>query len=186
MRLDLVGFEKELRGRVGEVAGAVLLFEHFELLRRWNERLNLTAIRDELEMVERHYCESIFLARHVPRETRTVLDIGSGAGFPGIPLAVARPELKVGLVESHKRKAVFLKEATRNLSNVEVLCARAEDIHRNADMIVSRAVDPGEVVGFLPKLSSRAFLLTGDVTILGSERIPLPWGDRRYLITVSR
>lgn len=186
MKLDAASFERELRARAGEVAGTSALFDHFELLSRWNARLNLTAIRDELEMVERHYCESIFLALHVPRETRTVLDIGSGAGFPGIPLAVVRPDLKVGLVESHKRKAVFLKEATRNLRNVEVICARAEDIDRTADAVVSRAVDPREVLGLLPKLSRCGVLLTGDVGIPGSERIPLPWGDRRYLVTVLR
>lgn len=185
MKLDQEGFERELVARVGAVGEIEKLFCHFDLLRRWNARLNLTAIRDEVEMVERHFCESIFLARHVPRETRTVFDIGSGGGFPGIPLAVLRPEIRVTLIESHQRKAVFLKEATRALPNVEILAKRAEEIDRQADLLVSRAVAHDSVLRLTPRIAARALLLAGDLPLGTLQRVQLPWGERRFLVQVE-
>lgn len=183
--LDLSGFEREIVSRVGAVANAPALYAHFDLLRRWNARLNLTAIRDEIEMVERHYCESIFLARHVPRETSTAIDFGTGAGFPGIPLAIERPELHVTLVESHQRKAVFLKEAARSLPNVSVAAKRIDDLITRADLLVSRAVDPTDVLKAAEKLAPLAMILAGDVELPARRRELLPWGQRRYLLFVE-
>lgn len=187
MKLDRAGFERELSSRVGDIPGVDALFTHFDLLRRWNQSLNLTAIRDDIEAVERHYCESIELARHVPRETSTVADIGSGAGFPGIPLAILRPELTVTLVESHKRKAAFLKEATRNLPNIRVLAQRSESIQHCFGILVSRAVNPAEVCALAPTLSRHVLLLVGHelpgaASFQWENPIPLPWGERRFLV----
>src|SRR5689334_18706911 len=88
------------------------LNQHYELLRRWNERLNLTTVIDLPEAAIRHYGESLFVAAHI--DGVSVVDVGSGPGFPGIPIAVARPEWDITLIESHKRKAVFLREASRD------------------------------------------------------------------------
>src|SRR5215469_6000878 len=109
-----------------DVLGA--LEEHYELLVRWNRVLNLTSIEDLANTVERHYCESVFLAVHLPPGALRVIDLGSGAGFPGFPVAVLRPDCRVTLVEAHRRKAVFLREATRRLPNVRVLSVRFDDV----------------------------------------------------------
>ena len=93
-----------------------------------------------------------------PQGIRAV-DIGTGAGFPGIPIAVVRPECAVTLIESHQRKAVFLREATRDLLNVRVLAMRAEDVKEKFDWIVSRAVSPADVLKL--DLAPNIALLTG-------------------------
>lgn len=187
MTLDRAGFARELKARVGEAPGVDALYSHFDLLRRWNQSLNLTAIRDDVEAIERHYCESIELARHVPRETSTVADIGSGGGFPGIPLAIARPEIRVTLVESHKRKASFLKEACRHLPNVRVLPLRADSIADKFDLIVSRAVEISSVLALAPNLTCDFLLLTGpeipqEEGFQWENPIQLSWGERRFLL----
>lgn len=128
-----------LAGRVSE-AQTELLWRHYELLERWNKVLNLTAIRSIEEAVDRHYCESLFVALYLPADPVSVLDIGSGAGFPGIPMAVYRPDCRFALAESHQRKAAFLREATRELPNVQVAAERAEALGQTFDWVVSRAV----------------------------------------------
>jgi len=162
------------------------LKQHYELLCRWNRVLNLTSVRTMQEAVERHYCESLFAAAHLP-ESGTVADIGSGGGFPGIPIAIFRPQLTVTLVESHQRKAAFLKEAARELANVRVVAKRVEDVGEVFDWAVSRAVRLAEVAGVLEKLAGGVLLLTGEVAIAElpdfewRPPIRLPWGDRRFL-----
>src|SRR5271166_4126763 len=84
------------------------LYTHYEFLERWNEKISLTSVEPGPEMVIRHYCESLFLAAHLPKDTSTIADLGSGAGFPGVPLAVVRSDCRVSLIESVHRKAVFL------------------------------------------------------------------------------
>ena len=87
------------------------LYGHYALLARWNKALNLTTVMGLEESVLRHYCESLFLGARLPERAGAVLDVGSGAGFPGVPLAVLRSDCNVTLAESHQRKAVFLREA---------------------------------------------------------------------------
>ncbi|MGA3077751.1 MAG: 16S rRNA (guanine(527)-N(7))-methyltransferase RsmG [Bryobacteraceae bacterium] len=160
---------------------------HYELLTRWNRVLSLTSVRTLEETVERHYCESVFTARHLPEGAASVADVGSGAGFPGIPIAIVRPDCSVVLVESHQRKAAFLKEASRDLLNVRVVAKRAEDVAERFDWVVSRAVRYSDIAGALKKLGRNAELLTGEVRtedlsgFAWQEPIRLPWGDRRYL-----
>jgi len=103
-----------------------VLLDYLALLARWNAAYNLTAVRDTNEMVPRHLLDSLAIVAHV-RESR-VADLGSGAGLPGIPLAIARPDVHVALVESNGKKARFLREAQRRLglANVDVREARAE------------------------------------------------------------
>ncbi len=126
---------------------------------RWNKKLNLTRITDPKQAWERHYLESIRLAHQLPPGPLKIADVGSGAGFPGIPIAVVRPECQVTLIESRQRKAVFLREATRDLPNVRVLPMRAEDVKESFDWVVSRAVRPEDVLKL--KLASNFALMTG-------------------------
>ena len=91
-------------------AGLSHQFEtYLSLLLRWNARMNLTAIRDEEGILARHFVESIACARALPAGIGTLLDFGSGAGFPGIPIALCRPEIAVTLAESQGKKAAFLR-----------------------------------------------------------------------------
>jgi 16S rRNA G527 N7-methylase RsmG len=163
---------------------AAALEAHYVLLCRWNKVLNLTRIEKLADAVERHYCESLFLARHL--KPGRIVDIGSGGGFPGFVVAVARPDCAVTLVESHQRKAVFLREAARKLPNVRVVAKRAEDVHEAFDCLISRAVSYGDLDGSVGRLADRIALLTG------SEEPPiewsvawsvehLPWGTSRVL-----
>jgi 16S rRNA (guanine527-N7)-methyltransferase len=158
------------------------LDRHYQLLVRWNRVLNLTSIRNTEEAVIRHYCECLFFASLLPDSGR-VLDLGSGAGFPGVPVAVLHPKMRVTLLESHQRKAVFLKEATRDLANVDVVPKRAEDTSGTWDLVVSRAVDPQEVLRQAPRLASRIGMLVGGAdSLLFDERTKLPWGDDRWAV----
>jgi 16S rRNA (guanine527-N7)-methyltransferase len=166
---------------------------HYDLLVRWNKVLNLTAIRTPEEAVERHYCESIFAADHLPEGQLSIADLGSGAGFPGIPIAIIRPEFAVALIESHQRKAAFLREAARDLANVRIIAARAEEVSERFDWVVSRAVKYSDIVEDLKRLGKSAELLTGDVHMADlpgfdwQAPVRLPWGEHRLLwIGVSR
>lgn len=161
---------------------------HYQLLVRWNRVLNLTSIKDLAEVVELHYCESIFLALHLPAGKLRVADIGSGAGFPGVPLAILRPDCSVTLIEAHRRKAVFLREATRQLPNVRVLPARFQDVDEPPfDHVVSRAVSYNDLMPALKKLGRSADLLTGgeeppeELGFVWEAPILLPWGRSRFL-----
>lgn len=154
-----------------------LLHQHYELLQRWNQKMNLTRIDSLKDVVCFHYCESLYLGQYLPPGPLRVVDIGSGAGFPGIPVAVLRPECQVDLVESHQRKAVFLQEAARGLPNVQVLSSRAEDVTGRYDWLISRAVKIEDVL----KLH-----LAPNIAILGSEGEKLPWGQSRGLFHVER
>ncbi len=114
------------------------------LLLRWNARINLTAVREPAEIVRRHFAESIFAARQIPQRAKTLLDYGSGGGFPGIPIAICRPEIAVTLAESQSKKAAFLREAVRTLGlKAEVWAARVEAMEsgRVFDAVTLRAVD---------------------------------------------
>jgi len=167
------------------------LFSHYELLERWNNRINLTSVEPGEEMVVRHYCESLFFGTQLPQEARSIADIGSGAGFPGIPMAILQPNWKITLVESNQRKAVFLRESTRGLSNVSVVARRAEDLDTSFDWIVARAVNPQDVVVLFPRLGRKIGLMMSSNSfpelqrskhVAWSEPIRLPWGDQRICI----
>jgi 16S rRNA (guanine527-N7)-methyltransferase len=119
-----------------------LSFDNYlSLLLRWNERVNLTAIRDIEGILSRHFVESIVCARALPDETTTLLDFGSGAGFPGIPIALCRPEIAVTLAESQGKKAAFLREAVRVLGiTTKVHSARAEALPIQFDCVTLHAI----------------------------------------------
>lgn len=117
---------------------------YLELLLRWNSKLNLTAIREPEEIVRRHFLECIFCARQLPDGIQTLLDFGSGAGLPGIPIAICRPEVSVTLAESQAKKTSFLREVVRTLGlKAEVHDGRVETMPagRCFDAVTLRAVD---------------------------------------------
>lgn len=130
---------------------------YLELLLRWNARTNLTAVRDPEQIVTRHFGEGLFAARLLrgavafsPNTPPTLADIGSGAGFPGLPIKLMVPDLRVTLLESQNKKATFLREVIRALSleNTEVFCDRAENWKRQATVVSLRAV--GKFSAVLP------------------------------------
>jgi 16S rRNA (guanine(527)-N(7))-methyltransferase RsmG len=167
------------------------LYDHYKILSRWNKVLNLSAVRDLEKAVVRHYCESVFLAVSMPRAALSIADLGSGGGFPGIPLAVLRPDCIVTLIEAHQRKAAFLKEATRGHENVKVVAQRSEQAEGPFDWLVSRAVAWRDVLKCLPRLAHNVALLTslkdaeGILAVkelLWDPPSPLPWGQNQILL----
>jgi 16S rRNA (guanine527-N7)-methyltransferase len=127
---------------------------YIDLLLRWNARINLTAIRHEEEIVTRHFGESLFAARHLfpartacgqpPSARVRLIDVGSGAGFPGLPIKIWAPDLEVTLIESNQKKATFLRELARTLTltNINVFPGRAEAYpNPPADVVTLRAVE---------------------------------------------
>ena len=134
---------------------------YLALLLRWNARTNLTAIRNPDEILRRHFLESILAARALPVGIRTLLDFGSGAGFPGLPIALCRPEIAVTLAESQHKKAAFLREAVRTLQlSVAVHADRAESLAHRFDCVTLRAVDrmPDALAAATPLLAPNGWL----------------------------
>lgn len=179
---------------------------HFEnylaLLLRWNARVNLTAIRDEEGILSRHFVESIACACALPAGIATLLDFGSGAGFPGIPIAICRSEIAVTLAESQGKKAAFLSEAVRVLGvSAKVHSGRAEALRAVFDCVTLRAVDkmglaveaaeqlvrPG---GWLAPLTTRAesekLQAVAGAGFVWLEPVALPGSDDRVLLLGRR
>ena len=150
---------------------------YIDILLRWNARINLTAVRQPEEIVTRHFGESLFAARHlfpqaehpnapagqsIPRppqpsaafepssekNSTRLVDVGSGAGFPGLPIKIWLPNARVTLIESNRKKATFLREVSRalTLTDVDVFPGRAEDFQASADLVTLRAVERFEYV----------------------------------------
>lgn len=143
------------------------LFQHYSELRRWNPKISLLGPVAAEEVVERHYGESLAALTLLPRRPGVLLDLGTGAGFPGLVLAIARPEIEVTLVESRGRKWSFLMSVCRRLAlscncvNVRVGASPVAGLPRKIDWITTRAVrfeDPGLSV-LLQRLAPRGALL---------------------------
>ena len=185
---------RELGVEVGEAARAKLV-GHYRLLERWNRRLNLTRIREPRDVARLHFGESLFLARECGLEAGSVVDLGSGPGFPGLPIAAWRPQIRVTLVESVGKKAVFLSEVAREWPNVAVWNLRMEEIKDPFDWAVARAVSPVEMAPVLARITHRAAILTGPE---GAEELAkstefawgpprrAPWGRERLLVVGER
>jgi 16S rRNA (guanine527-N7)-methyltransferase len=119
--------------------------EYVLLLLKWNRSISLTSITDPIDIVGRHFGESIFASKLLPVENCRLADVGTGAGFPGLALKIACPGIHVTLIESNKKKCAFLAEVVRTLgfSDVEILSERFEQIRPEvvlANIITSRAV----------------------------------------------
>ncbi len=119
---------------------------YLDLLLKWNAKTNLTAIREPGQIVQRHFGESLFAAAIIASKfpsASSLADVGSGAGFPGLPIKIALPDLQTSLIESKQKKVAFLREAIRalNLADARVLNARAEGLSLAADIVTLRAVE---------------------------------------------
>jgi 16S rRNA (guanine(527)-N(7))-methyltransferase RsmG len=131
------------------------LAKHYSMLCEWNRRVNLTRITGPEDAARLHYADSLFGGGFI-KGARTLLDIGSGAGFPAIPLAVLRPDVNVTALEANQKKSLFLNEAkdALGLRNFKVATARVESFDWAAfDLLTSRALDRAEAV--LPSLIGR-------------------------------
>jgi 16S rRNA (guanine527-N7)-methyltransferase len=164
---------------------------YLSLILHWNARVNLTAIRNADEIVSRHFVESIACAAAIPDGVRTLLDFGSGAGFPGIPIALCRPDISVTLAESQNKKVAFLREAVRTLElKTNVHGGRAENLATTFDCVTLRAVDQMatavsaasrlvSLFGWIMVMTTRAELLSvqsaagPDFTWHDAQRLPL-------------
>jgi 16S rRNA (guanine527-N7)-methyltransferase len=189
---------------------------YIDILQRWNARINLTAVRSEEEIVTRHFGESFFVARHLfpklssayldfdlandqrPTTSARLADLGSGAGFPGLPIKLWSPNIALTLIESNHKKATFLREVTRalTLTGVNIVDARAESITETFDIVTFRAVERFAdalrtarnllaSAGSLAILVSSAQLLVAQSTlsdVLWQAPIQIPHSQSRQLL----
>ena len=165
------------------------LWAHYELMCRWNEHINLTSVIELEKAAVRHYAESVFLASLVPSSARRVADIGSGAGFPGFPIAVALPRTEVFLIESDQRKAAFLREASDLCHNIRVRCVRSDTWKERVDVMVGRAVRPAEIIAAAHRVGDWYGILLSrrdaeELATTSSARVtPLPWDEESAALT---
>lgn len=179
-----------LRPFTGDVQLAPELLErlqrYLELLLKWNARVNLTAVRGPEAIVARHFGESLFAARLLfpqarDRENVTMADVGSGAGFPGVPVKLWAPHIELTLIESQNKKAAFLREVLRTLKldAAQVFCGRAEQWEHTADTITLRAVERFEralpVTARLVRPGGRLCLLIGSNQLEPARKLLGEW-----------
>ena len=146
--------------------------QYMEILLTWNEKVNLTAIRDPLEILYRHFCESMYAAEAIALKNGRLADVGSGGGFPGLPLKILRPDLQVFLVESNIKKVTFLAEVIRELelTSAQVLARRYEELGEEVaplDYVCSRAL--GEYPVFLDWARSQQIAAKQVILWIGSR-----------------
>src|SRR5437764_6644422 len=178
----------------------VQIQQYIKILLAWNDKINLTAIRDPLEILYRHFCECMFAGSSVPMERGRLADAGTGAGLPGLPLKILRPGLQVFLIESNLKRATFLAEVIRELGlrDAQVLVRRYEELGEEIapiDYLCARAL--GEFPSFLEwahsdQLSAKEVILwvgERDVAEIQKtpawdwrEPIPVPNSLRRLLL----
>ena len=165
-----------------DAALAAPLLDYLALLVRWNATYNLTAIRDPREMLVKHLLDSLAMQPYV-RGLKTLADLGTGPGLPGIPLAIATPSLQVTLVESNGKKARFLREAARQLQlrNVQVVQSRIEAFRPDTrfDAITARALATLPLIlelgGHLPGPDGRLLAMKGVLPVEEITALPTGW-----------
>jgi 16S rRNA (guanine527-N7)-methyltransferase len=178
------------------------LIDYLSILIRWNARTNLTAIRDPEAILSRHFLESVACAQFLPAGIGALLDYGSGAGFPGVPIAICRTEIAVTLAESQNKKAAFLHEAIRATGiTARVHVGRAEILRERFDCVTLRAVDEMELAlrsagslvapgGWLAPLTTRVQLANlkaaAGADFQWDEPRALPGSDERILALARR
>lgn len=178
----------------------IQLARHYSMLCRWNQKLNLTRITEAREAARLHYAESLFGTLFLAG-AQTLLDIGSGAGFPAIPLAVAKPEIQVTALEANQKKSLFLKEAKDELglANLRVVTARLEEFDwAGYELLTSRALDRAEAIlpSVIERLSAgqRMMLYCGPDLVAKlegqieckTETHPIPQSEARLIAIFSR
>lgn len=188
---------------------------YIDILLRWNAKLNLTAIRDRDQIVTRHFGESLFTAQHLfPRNSARdeaigdgeltsavrVIDVGSGAGFPGLPIKIWNPSIQMKLIEANHKKATFLREVIRTLGlrDAWAVASRAETLSEVAEIVTLRAVERFEIA--LPMATrlvapeGRLALLVGRNQLDGikggdfswQNPLPIPLSAQRVLLIGTR
>jgi 16S rRNA (guanine527-N7)-methyltransferase len=188
---------------------------YIDMILRWNERVNLTAVREPDEIVTRHFGESLFTARRLFSGNPNLLhqqlttydqgqfggdliDLGSGAGFPGLPIKIWNPDLGVTLIESKPKKATFLREVIRalTLTRVDVFAERAETFDGQACVVTLRAVErleralptalrlvvPGGAVALLIGRAQLDRIYLATASINWSEPVSIPRSSNRVLL----
>lgn len=174
---------------------------YLNLLLKWNAKINLTSIRQPEQIVRRHFGESFFAAAQLGKASAfaTAIDLGSGAGFPGIPLAMSAPQAQVMLIEADSRKAAFLNEVIRalGLKNAKMFNGRAEACASRAELVTMRAVEKFHLAlplaqGLLAPGGRLALMIgsaqvgeaeAGARGILWDEPVPVPGSNARVLLT---
>ncbi|MCT8977609.1 16S rRNA (guanine(527)-N(7))-methyltransferase RsmG [Clostridium sp. CX1] len=123
--------------------------QYKDMIKEWNEKINLTAITEDEQMVKKHFIDSIKIFKFSPlREAKSIIDIGTGAGFPGIPIKLVKPDVDMTLLDSLNKRIIFLNEVINKLElkEIKTIHGRAEDFSRkieyrqSIDVVVSRAV----------------------------------------------
>src|SRR5579859_3577890 len=186
------------------VEQAACIQRYVTLLLRWNEKINLTAIREPLEILYRHFCESMYAAVAVPLQQGRLADVGSGGGFPGLPLKIIRPDLEVFLVESNVKKATFLAETIRELGldGARVIVSRYAELSEEVaplDVVCSRAL--GDFGSFLSwagsaRIGAKEAILWiggGDLELVRmepgwdwNEPVAIPHSLRRFMLVGTK
>jgi len=176
---------------------------YMALLLRWNKRISLTTVVDPLEILRFHFGESVVAASTVPIEKGRLADVGSGAGFPGLPLSIAIPDISVTLIESNAKKAAFLAEVARELklARVDIIRKRMEDLPGDLpqfDYIAARALGgyqslltwsrsrlkcDGKMVLWLGDEESR--ILSADPSWTWRDPSLIPGSERRFILVGS-
>ena len=194
---------------------AKLFYEYMNMLLEWNEKMNLTAITDPEDVIVKHFVDSLTISKQIENNSK-IIDVGTGAGFPGIPLKIYNESLKVTLLDSLNKRTIFLKEVVDKLElkNVEIIHGRAEDYAQDLkyrekyDYAVSRAVAPLNILleYLVPytKINGNVIAMKGssaneeiesaqnalkklDSTINNIEKIALPKDSgERYIITINK
>lgn len=163
-----------------------LTLTYIDLLLKWNARMNLTAVRNPREMVTRHFGESFFVAGILKSTSpSSLIDLGSGAGFPGIPIAMLLPGTQVTLIESNQKKSTFLREVifALQLKNTSVFTGRGEEYAEKAALVTMRAVEKFEqalptAVGLAEGNGEIALMIGGSQADVARELAPeIEWGD---------
>lgn len=189
-------------------------YQYMNLLLEWNEKMNLTAIIEPKEILLKHFVDSLIIANYI-EEGQSLIDVGTGAGFPGIPLAIVKEEVEITLLDSLNKRIRFLQEVIEvlQLKNIRAVHARVEEFAKNKkereqyDIATSRAVAPLNVLSeyLLPlvKIGGKCICMKGSnieeikeaekaVTVLGGEikkveEITLPESDmKRHIITLNK
>jgi 16S rRNA (guanine527-N7)-methyltransferase len=191
MQSELERFEKALLANMlsfgVELSPEALaqLRAYYSLLTRWNDRLHLVAPCSPEEFATRHVLESLVLLEHLPPDAK-IADIGSGGGLPIVPCLIARPDLEATLIESSQKKAVFLREALKEVGRSATIIARRFEEIKAPDVafVTSRALDQFTrkipvLLTWAPKGST--LLLFGGENLMNGERLLIPGSEKRYL-----
>ena len=164
------------------------LLDYVGLLTKWNKAYNLTAVREPAEMVVRHLLDSLSVLPHV--QATEIIDVGTGPGIPGIPLAIALSSLKVTLLDSNGKKTRFARQAALELGlvNVEVVQARAEQYRNASPQVISRAFaslpDMLDVAGHLLAPGGRMLAMKAALTDVEMAGVQAPWQAQRIALKV--